>query len=249
MHRTRPALILAVLAALALAAPASASMIVARDGRDATHHGRLTADGHMPTPRGTIVVDYTGCPYGDNATACASGRGLIYLAPGSTDAIVWRHELGHTLDAAIAEDAGEDFRDAFADALGAPRDWYGGKLGQGTVEHFADAYAVCATYGPRLELGAPVEADGTIRLPYYGLRVTPDRLVAACAVIRDAAARAGADAGAPLPAAAPTPAPIAQPRAKRARPTSARGRRLCPALVRRGACRWRVTRAGRITRR
>lgn len=153
---------------LALAAPARADWNTAS---------------HVPLTRlyaaGPITLTFTGCPTRPTR-ACTISDDLpvrIYIPPRQYQhqslAGVYYHELGHAFDALLLTDPQ---RAALKRAMGAaPRPWRSPP--NSPHEQFAEAFRLCATYGPRWTM----RGDYTIK---YGWQPTRRRYATTCRLIR-----------------------------------------------------------------
>jgi hypothetical protein len=170
------AIIGAVVAALAVAAPARAVTLVAPGGAALGGHLQAVVDSSkVPTAPGTVVVELAACP-GSQYEACWDPAGL-HLPTGRGVDVRWTlmHELGHVFDERVL--TGAD-RAAFKRVIGYPAAWATGAEPAG--ERFAEAYAGCA-----IDARAPY---GGLR-GEYGYAAGPSTFARVCALIRRAAAR------------------------------------------------------------
>jgi hypothetical protein len=166
----------AVIATLALAAPARAVTLLGTDG--APLGGRMqaiVAASKVPTAPGTVVVDLHACP-GTEYDGCWDTT-VLHLPTARGVDLRWTlmHELGHVFDDRVLTPAD---RVAFKRAIRYPAPWTTGAEPAG--ERFAEAYAGCAIYS---------------RAPYgglqgeYGYQAGPETFRRVCELIRRAAAR------------------------------------------------------------
>ena len=199
-------LTIAALAAVGSVAPAEARRVgpkpalVDQGGqRLSGAPARWLRQSRMPLFRGTLRLIFAACPGRPRFSGCVYVRRprRIYVAPAARNPrAVAYHEMGHSFDVLVmrARD-----RRAFKRLAGLHRrGWYTGSP-VAPSELFAEAYALCARFGPRRPAAS--------RLGYtrstYGYRPSRRRHRAACLMITRVGRRARRRAPAPAPGAPP----------------------------------------------
>ncbi len=166
------------LLALAQAAPAAASIVVA--GPDRPLVLRWVQHLSLPLPSREIVVSLSGCPAAPQAAGC-SAPGMIWLRRATSDRAVLLHELGHQFDYGQPQWS----RAAFEALNNDHRPWE--TMPNGPAEQFAEAWMACAA--PSLAASSYDDATGRYDLA-YGYQPTRRQLQRACRLIRRTASAA-----------------------------------------------------------
>jgi hypothetical protein len=141
-----PLLLAAVLAALAVAAPAKATTLVLADGTVGPQPYQSWVDrAQVPTPPGKVSLHLEPCPgASSDAAGCAMlDDGAIYLGPDGRAKATFFHELGHIFDAAVMTDLP---RLRFAAVMHLSGPWVAAPYTNPPGEQFAEGYALCARH-------------------------------------------------------------------------------------------------------
>jgi hypothetical protein len=181
MHRRGTQVALAVVFALAVAAPALARAPVVVD-----HQGRLIRGkvhrwiqhSKVPLPSGRIQLRLMPCPYNTALPACVYTRypRVIWMRPGlgSQARRILYHEMGHVFDLTVLN---MRERARFKRIIGIRRSgWFLGGLPPS--EWFGDGYAMCAMHSRLHRRPRPTP---------YGYRPSPRAHARVCRLIRSAA--------------------------------------------------------------